>query len=192
VPEHSQSLVANTMHKWSFTLPYSADLLFVHMYHTAATIDGWKMVKADQASRLIEISPAVTDTLSDKEACILSIRALYCTDENSEMELVLQTSKLMESKEAFSAYPVDTIIRLNGKGWNKTPADAINSLGSPITKTIAWHLKNRGLKGKLDEMNASELRSTLGELLGPAGADMILGEISRDKDKDSSNTDGKS
>ena len=157
--EDSQSLVTGTLHRWSFTLPYSADLLFVHLYHTIAAIDGWKMIKADQAGRLIRISPVVRDVPSDKDGSVLSIRALYRADEKSKMELVLQTSKSIEYKEAFSSYPIETIIHLNGKGLNKTLVDAFNSLSGPIGKTVAWHLKAKGMD--IQDINPSELESKL-------------------------------
>jgi hypothetical protein len=113
-------LVEDTRHRWSFPLPYSADLLFVHIYNTAASIEGWTIVKAEQANRLIEISPQTGHSNSDKAGSIISMRALYRTTEKSEMELVLHTSKSISSEQAFSSYPIETIFRLKGKGLNMT------------------------------------------------------------------------
>jgi hypothetical protein len=187
------------MYKWRFALPYSADLLFVHMYHTAASMDEWNLLKVDQASRLVQISAQVSDVPSDRDGSIISIRALYRTNEKSEMELVLQTNRLIEYKEAISRYSIETIIRLNGKGLNKSLGDAINLLGCPIAKTIGWHLKAKGLESEFMCTSPSELRATLRELVGP-GADMLMEEMLGDKDhsddeskdKDPSGTDCKS
>lgn len=68
-------------------------------------------------------------------------------------------------------------------------ADALNSLGGPIRKTIMWHLESNGKD--IEHMNPSEVASMLRPLLGP-GADMLVKEMFRQYDNGAADTEGKS
>ena len=118
---------------------------------------------------------------SGKDGAMLWIRSLYRSDEKSEMELILQTAEPMESKEAFHSLPIQTMVRLNGKGLTKTAPVVINSLGGPISKTVEWHLISKGLDFK--DMDPTEVKSSLREVMGP-GADLILEEMFGEKGND--------
>ena len=53
--------------------------------------------------------------------------------------------------------------------------ETIRSLGGPISKTITWHMNNKGLLSDSKKVDIESFYFSLKELVGP-GADMIMEE----------------
>lgn len=57
----------------------------------------------------------------------------------------------------------------------KVVNETIQSLGGPISKTIMWHMSNRGVFSESTRIDMKAFYLNLKELIGP-GADMIMDE----------------
>jgi hypothetical protein len=76
---------------------------------------------------------------------------------------------LKESDEGKSKESSQLLLR-------KALDETIRSLGGPISKTIMWHMNNRGVFSDSKDIDIKAFYSNLKELIGP-GADMIMDEV---------------
>lgn len=60
--------------------------------------------------------------------------------------------------------------------------ETIRSLGGPVSKTIMWHMTNRGILSESTRIDIKAFYQNLKELVGP-GADMIMEETRKHLEK---------
>jgi hypothetical protein len=64
----------------------------------------------------------------------------------------------------------------------KVVDETVRSLGGPISKTIMWHMSNKGILSESTRIDISAFYLNLKELVGP-GADMIMEETCKQLQK---------
>lgn len=64
----------------------------------------------------------------------------------------------------------------------KVVDETVHSLGGPISKTIMWHMNNKGIFSESTRIDITAFYLNLKELVGP-GADMIMEETCKQLQK---------
>lgn len=173
--------------RWSVEYREEPDLIFVSLISCISTrITNWKIIEGDEARRMLVLVPDSNISTEEQMKIIgseIEVRIVRLGKKLSRILVILRSSKdalKNESREITAKlYPINLLLTIGVTDDmvidSQTLKDALLKHGGPITKTVMWHLNNRGF---FEEKRGQQERllANLREVFGPAG-DLMMQDI---------------